>query len=684
MTMKKISNLFLIVFIMTMLHFSCKNSQQQSAKTGLNPSNMDTTIRPGNNFFEYANGGWMKSHPIPAEKTSYSSFDELDDANRLALKTIIDEVSKNTVAKNGTIEQKIRDFYNSGMDSVKLEKEGLTPLKSEFDMIDKITNKDELQNLIAHFQQYGINTFFYIFAEPDAKNSSVMLTEIYQSGLGLPDRDYYTNQDDRSKEIRKEYQIFLSKLFELMGDSKDKAVKNADVVFKIEMQLAKASNTHLQNRDPQKTYNKFTIEALGKLTPNFNWTNFIKNIGYSNIAEFNINQPEYIKEVDKMIKSVSIEDWKTFLRRRLINATSSYLSSSFDKLDFEFYNKFLSGQQEQRPRWKRVLDNTSDALGEAIGQMYVKKYFPPEAKQRMLELVGNLKKSLKLSLENLTWMSTETKKEAISKLDKIVTKIGYPDNWRDYSGLQTDTVSYVLNVLQSNRFEFQYSLNKIGKPVDHSVWGMTPQTINAYYNPNLNEIVFPAAILQPPFFDINADDAVNYGAIGMVIGHEMTHGFDDQGRQFDKEGNLRDWWQPADSKKFEEQTKFLVNQYNSFFVKDTFHVNGALTLGENIADFGGLTVAFNAFAMTEQAKDQSKAIDGFTPNQRFFLGYAQVWRTNMREKALLRRVQEDEHSPARYRVNGALFNLPEFYKAFPQIAVGDSLFVKPENRPLIW
>jgi putative endopeptidase len=473
-------------------------------------------------------------------------------------------------------------------------------------------------------------------------------------------------------------------MFTLLKDQPDVAQKNAETVLKIETQLAKSSFTNVENQDPQKTYNKMTIEELAELSPEFNWQPYMQNLGYPQIREMNVYQPVFLKELSAMMKTVPVENWKTFLRWSLINHASAYLSSDFENQNFDFYYRTLSGQDQNEPRWKRVLDETSGSLGEAIGQLYVKEFFPPEAKQRMIELVDNLRKSLDQRIENLTWIGTDTKIEAQAKLEKMNVKVGYPDKWRDYSGLKITEDSYVMNILNSGSFEFVYEMNKIGKPVDRTEWLMTPQTVNAYYEPSKNEIVFPAGILQPPFFNMNADDAVNYGGIGLVIGHEMTHGFDNMGRQFDKDGNLRDWWTAEDVKAFNEHTQILVDEYNKFEVLDSLFINGKLTLGENIADLGGATVAYNAYQLSLQGKPAVEPIDGFTGNQRFFLSFAQIWRNNMKEQQLRKRVLTDEHSPARYRVNGTVFNMPEFYAAFPEVKSGDKLFREEATRPVIW
>jgi putative endopeptidase len=667
----------------------CNGNKKESADSvkhypAFEVQNMDTTINPGDNFYTYVNGNWIKSHPIPPDKDSYSVFEELFERNRDNIKSIIEKAAQEKDAHVGSVNATIGLFYNTGMDTVKTDKLGASPLNELFSKIDGMKTPADVQSVVAYLQTLGVNPFFYIFPNADQKNSEMVIANIYQSGIGLPDRDYYFRTDEASRKIRDAYKVHLVKMFGLLKDQPNVATKNAEIVIALETRLAKASFTHVENQDPQKTYNKMTIDQLAKLTPNFNWPEYLANIGYPGISEMNIYQLVFLKELNAMMKTVPVQDWKTFLRWNLINHASAYLSRDFEDQNFDFYYKTLSGQEVKEPRWKLVLDETSSALGEAIGQLYVKEYFPPEAKQKMVELTGNLKVSLHQRIENLTWIGPETKKEAIAKLEKMVVKVGYPDKWRDYSGLKITGDSYIQNVLQSGNFEFVYSMNKVGKPVDRTEWEMTPQTVNAYYNPNKNEIVFPAGILQPPFFNLYADDAINYGGIGLVIGHEMTHGFDNMGRQFDKDGNLRDWWTPADVKSFEAHTQILVDEYNQFEVLDSVFVNGKLTLGENIADLGGATVSYNAYKLSLKGKPAPEPIDGFTGDQRFFLSFAQIWRNNMREQQLRKRVLTDEHSPAVCRVNGVVFNMPEFYAAFPQVNKGDKLYRDEAIRPVIW
>ena len=683
--MKKIIIATLTIALLQGCTTNVKNTVEKVKKyPAFDVQNMDTTIKPGDDFFNYTNGTWLKNNPIPADKNSRSTFDELFERNRHDIREIIEEAAAVKDVQPGSNTEKIGTFYNSGMDTISIERLGLSPLKMFFDKIESIRSIADVQSVGAFSQTYQISPFFAVFSNQDSKNSTSVIAQCYQAGIGLPERDYYFNNDESTKKIREKYLIHLTKMFELLKDEPSVAGKNAETVMKMETQLAKASFTNVENQDPLKTYNKVTIEELNKLAPDINWHSYFTQVGYPGLSEVNIWQPSFMKELSNMMKTVPVDDWKTFLRWQLINSTAAYLGKEFVDQNFDFYNRTLTGQEKMEPRWKLILDVTSASLGESIGQLYVKKYFPPVAKQKMTDLVMNLKKSLKQRIENLTWMGPQTKQEALAKLEKMGVKVGYPDKWRDYSGLSISSESYVLNVLYSQAFEFRYSMDKVGKPVDPTEWGMTPQTVNAYYNPNRNEIVFPAGILQPPFFNLDADDAVNYGAIGFVIGHEMTHGFDNMGRQYDKDGNLRDWWTKDDSKAFEAHAAMLIDQYNHNEILDSVFVNGKLTLGENIADLGGGTVAFNAYKLSLEGKETPKPIDGFTNYQRFFLAYAQVWRTNMRDKELKKRVKTDEHSPAKVRINGVVYNMPEFYTAFPDVKPGDKLFRPVEQRPVIW
>ncbi len=658
-------------------------NKTDKAEPALSVANMDTTVKAGDDFYRYANGNWLKNNPIPAEYSRYGAFEVLEEENYTQLKTILADASGDKNAAEGSVNQKIRDFYNSGMDTVKIDKNGITPLKDELDQIEAFKTPADVQKMLIRQHASGNYPLFYLYSDADKKNSEMVIANTYQGGLGLPDPDYYLSEEARSKEIRGSYLKHIARMFVLAGSQPEQAAKDADIVMNIETLLAKISSSRVDLRDPVANYNKTDLTGLQKMAPGIDWKAYFEGINLNATSDINVGQPKFISGMAAMINTIPVADWKVYFRWDLINSAASSLSSDFDKANFDFFGTVLSGTKEQRPRWKRMIDQTSNSLGEAVGQLYVQKFFPPEAKTRMIELVNNLRASLGERIQGLKWMSDATKKEAEAKLAKINVKIGYPDKWIDYSNLSIGTESYYLNLKNARQFEVNRSIAKIGKPVDRSEWHMTPQTVNAYYSPNMNEIVFPAAILQPPFFFMNADDAVNYGAIGMVISHEMTHGFDDQGRQFDKEGNLHDWWLADDSRNFEAKTKVLVDQYNHYTMMNDLHVDGKLTLGENIADLGGMNVAYNGLQKALAGKKTDEKIDGFTPDQRFFLSYAQVWRANTRDEETMRRLKEDVHSPAEARVNAIVYNIPAFYTAF-NIQPTDKRYIATENRADIW
>lgn len=666
------------LIITTIVVSSCKKNY--SGK-GLNVSNIDTTVSPAENFYLFANGEWLKNNPVPASESRWGSFNELQDFNYNALKTVMEEAAAAN-AEKGSNTQKVGDFYYSGMDSAGIEKAGINPLLKEFERIASVSSKEELPALIALYQTYGARPFYSFFADQDLKNSMEVVPYIYQGGLTLPDRDYYFKNDERSATIRKEFLIHVAKMLELSGESRASAITQAETIMKIETNLARASKSRVELRDPNANYNKMDIKGLNRLNPAIDWNRQLTAMGVPEVEYVIVGQPDFLKGVQQELEGQSLDNLKLYIRWRVLNTFAGKLSNDFVVEDFRFRGTVLTGAKALKPRWKRVLQDADQALGEALGEVYVKKNFTPETKAKAMEMVNNIAEVFKDRIKNLEWMEPPTKTRAIVKLNAFLKKIGYPDKWKDYSKLEIDRGPYVLNYINANVFAFKDMVDKIGKPVDKTLWGMTPPTVNAYYNPSLNEIVFPAGIMQPPFFDPEADDAVNYGGMGAVIGHEMTHGFDDQGRQFDAEGNLKDWWSPADAEKFVDRADVVVQQFDNYTVLDTMRVNGRLTLGENIADLGGLSIAYEAFKRTEQGKSGEK-LDGFTPEQRFFLAWAQIWRNNITDEALAQRIITDSHSPGIYRTNGPLSNMPEFYAAF-NVKPGDPMYRPDSTRARIW
>ncbi|MEI7594368.1 MAG: M13 family metallopeptidase [Bacteroidota bacterium] len=657
-----------------------KHNTQVADNNAIDSANMDLTVNPGDDFYQYANGAWLKNNPIPEQYSSYGNFEKLYEENLKQLRGIMDESANDLKAEKGSNKQKIGDFYASGMDTVTIEKKGIEALKTELDIIAGMQKTEDITKVFAHLNTVGISPLFYFYSEQDKKNSEMVIANTYQGSLGLPEKDYYLNPDAETKVIREKYLVHLTNMFKLMGKDEKAAAASAKSVLDLETLLAKASKSMLELRDPIANFNKTTTVELQKMMPNFNWNEYFTAVGISDPKDISIGQIEYMKACDKLLKSVSINTWKDYFSWNLLHDMAPYMHKAVVDENFNFYGKELTGRPQQQERWKRILNTTSSSLGEAVGQLYVEKYFPAKAKERMLELVGNLQKALGDRIQKLDWMSAATKAKAMEKLKAMTVKIGYPDKWLDYSKLNIDRTSFVGNVMQANNFGFKRDLNKINKPVDRTEWGMTPQTINAYYSPTMNEIVFPAAILQPPFFFMDADDAVNYAAIGTIIGHEMTHGFDDKGRLYDNKGNLTDWWTPQDADNYKKKSGPLVEQFNNFKILDSLHVDGALTIGENIADLGGITVSFEAFKSA--SKDTAK-IKGFTPNQRFFLSYAQIWRNNIRPQQLMMYLKTDVHSPAVARVNCMIYNVPDFYTAF-NIDDKAKRFIPVDKRAIVW
>lgn len=653
----------------------------QSGPYGVNPANLDTTVKPCDDFYHFANGGWLKSHPLPADKAIYGSFAEVSDHNRDILKQILDETSAKRTWAKGSVEQKVGDFFAAGMNATAIEKRGTAPLKPILATIDGLKDSKHLAVTLAKLHSEGLPGGFGFFVMQDAKNSTRYMGALNQGGLGLPDRDYYLNDDARTKDVRAKYEIHVAKMFELAGDPADLAKARARVVLDLETRLAKAAWSRVELRNPQKTYNKRTLAELAAEAPGFDWVAYFKTRG-AKIEELNVRQPSYAAAFAKFAAETSAPQWRTYLRWHALRATADLLPKAFEEEDFAFYGKVLNGTPEQEARWKRVEAMEDGTIGEALGQLYVKKAFPPESKKRMLELVSNLRAALHERIQKLDWMGEATKAQALKKLDAFGVKIGYPDKWKTYP-FDVKRDDYFGNVRRASAYRVKDNLSKLGKPIDRTEWGMTPSTVNAYYSPTMNEIVFPAGILQPPFFDPKADDAVNYGAIGWVIGHEMTHGFDDQGSQFDADGNLKNWWTDADRKAYQARTDLMVKQYDAYEPLKGEHVNGKLTLGENIADLGGMKIAYAAFKRSLQGKPEPAKIDGFTAEQRFFLGSAAIWRNHIRDAALSVRLKTDPHSPGVERVIGPMSDLPEFFQAWG-CADGCAMVRDEKLRPAVW
>ena len=659
----------------------CDSKKEAVMTSGIDLTNLDTTAVQGADFYQYACGGWMKKHPLTNEYSRFGSFDMLAENNREQLKGLIVEIAAGQNAQ-GTIGQKIGDIYKLAMDSVKLNADGVTPIQADLEKIASVKDKSEIVPLMAELAHSGVFPYFSFYVGADIMDSKSNLFQLYQGGISLGEKEYYLDNDDVTVNIRNKYKEHIVKMFQLAGFEEAAAKKKMEAVMDIETRIAKASFSAVEQRNPAANYHKMSLDELKKEIPGIDWDAFLNGIGVKGVTELSVSQVEPIKEVEKIINSLPVENQIAYMQWSLIDRAAGYLSDDLVAQNFDFYGKTLSGKQTNQPRWKRAVSTVNGVLGEAVGQMYVEKYFPAAAKERMVQLVKNLQTALGERIRNLEWMGDSTKIKAIEKLNSFYVKVGYPDKWRDYTGLNIEKDSYWANVKRATEFELDYMLSKAGKPVDRDEWGMTPQTVNAYYNPTTNEICFPAGILQYPFFDMNADDAFNYGAIGVVIGHEMTHGFDDQGRQFDKDGNLKDWWTAEDAKRFEERAQVMVNFFDSIQVLPGLNANGSLTLGENIADHGGLQVSFQAFK--NATKDAPLLVkDGFTPEQRFFLSYAGVWAGNIRDEQIRLQTKSDPHSLGRWRVNGALPQIGAWYDAFG-IKEGDPMYLAPEKRVSIW
>ncbi len=647
---------------------------------GINLSHIDSSVSARNDIYKFANGKWLNTQKIPASDGSWGSFNEIHERNIANLKALLTEVSGDTKALPGTNNQKLRDFYLLAIDTVKADKEGLKPISADLAAIDLIKTKNELIKKSAQLNKKGVPGMIGFYVYSDSKNSNVNASYLAQTGLGLPDKDFYFEPQYES--VKNEYADHITRSFECSGNYPESAKAVSAAIMKIETELAKISQNAVEQRDPQKQYNPFTKAELIKLTPGINWDIYFSAIGIKTPENLILNQPIYYEGLNKLISSVSIADWKLFLKWNLIKTASPYLSEKFVNEDFKFTGTVLSGKKVIKPRYKRAQASTDEALGEALGKLYVDKYFDANSKKRVSVMVDNLIAAYRVRIESRDWMSAETKVQAQMKLDKIIKKLGYPDTWIDYTSLTIGKDSYWKNVSAAKEFQYKRMLNKIGKPVDRMEWGMTPPTVNAYYNPTSNEIAFPAGIMQVPFFDVNADDAFNYGVMGSIIGHELTHGFDDQGSQFDSDGNLKMWWTETDYKNFKNKTKLIIDQFDSYVAIDTLHVKGELTQGENIADLGGLTMAYYAYQKSLNGK-KSPVMAGFTGEQRFFLAWVQGWKTLARDAYLKQMIATNPHSPGKFRAMGPLTNMQEFYDAFG-VKEGDGMYRPVEKRVNIW
>lgn len=654
----------------------------QGAVHGVNKADMDMSVRPGDDFYQYAGGGWLKANPMKPEYSSYGVFNDLAETNRKQIRELFENLSKEKHAF-GSVGQKVADLYNMAMDSVRLNKEGAAPLQKDLDKVKAFSKKADFTAFIANQHLYMGNPFFGIGVDTDLKNSDLNVMWLSAGTSGLPDRDYYLNTDADSKKKQEAYRAYLSKIFQLSGYKKKEAEKAAKVIYNIEYQFAEAKMSRAEARDYNKLYNIYTIDMLQKNYPAIQWAKYFELMGVKDVKQVILTEPKVMAVAQKLMSTLSEQDIKYYVAGLIIKSSTSVLSDDFVNANFDFYGRMLNGQKEQKARWKRALGFPNSLLGEAVGELYVNKYFAGESKAKMLKLIDNLRKALATRIANLTWMNDTTKINALVKLNSFTVKVGYPDKWRDYSKLTIDPAKSLYdNVAAATYVETLRNLEKFGKPVDKSEWGMTPQTVNAYYNPTTNEICFPAAILQAPFFDVNADDATNYGAIGVVIGHEMTHGFDDQGRNFNADGNMVDWWTAGDSQRFTAAAEKLAAQFDQITVVGDLKANGHLTLGENIADQGGLRISYDAFKTTQQFQE-GKEIDGFSPVQRFYLSYGRIWAEHMTEEAIYQQTKSDPHSIGRNRVNATLRNIDTWYDAFG-VKEGDKMWLAPAERAIVW
>ena len=673
---KACSLAFAILFTLT------ASAQDVPKPKFIDPANMDQMVRPGNDFVNYAGGVWLQNNPVPPKETRWGSFNVLRDFNVKALQGILIDATADKKAPAGSIKKRVGDFYTSAMDSLAIEKLGIEPIRADLKRVSEIKTSQQVLDEIIYQRANSIGTpLFGFFVGQDRRHPERMMVQFSQGGTSLPDRDFYLKSDPRSKKIQDALNEYIATLFKLSGVEEADAKKNAESIFVLEKRLAKAQMSRVEMRDPQKTYNKFAIVDFHKTTPSIDWKMILAKLKITSEDSILVNVPKFFITADSLVKNVAIGDWRTYLQWNILRSAAPLLNKPFIDANFA-YNQSLSGQKIQTPRWERASNRVDGSIGDLLGQLYVEKYFKPQAKARMQEMISNLVKAYEIRIKQLDWMSDATKQKALDKLRAFTPKIAYPDKWKDYPGLVITDKTYFQNVRNANQWSFNDMLNQLGKPVDKTRWGMTPPTVNAYYSPVMNEIVFPAGILQFPFFHPDADDAFNYGGIGAVIGHEISHGFDDSGSQYDKDGTLRNWWTAEDRAKFTARAKQLQQQFDAYTILDSIHVNGKLTLGENIGDLGGLNAAYEAFKMTPQGKSNVK-IDGFTPDQRFFLAWAQVWRSNTLPDRAAQLIVTDSHSPDSYRAIGALTNMDAWYRAF-DIRPGDKLYVEPEDRIKIW
>lgn len=674
-------NLMITLGAAAMVFAGCAQNNKEG-KPAIDLANFDNTTAPSEDFYQYACGGWMEANPLTPEYARYGIFDQLEKENNEKLKALIEELGS-TPQKPGSVGEKIQMMYAMGLDSTKRNADAAAPVMEQLAAINAVSDHKELSAMVGKMHVESSSPFFNFYIGADEKNSTMNLLQFYQGGISMSDRDYYLLEDESTLKIRNAYRQYIDKLFVLAGYSAEEAAEAADAVLTLETEIARISVDRATLRDVHKNYNKMSVQEFTSKYDFIDWSEFFKETGISKSTELNAGQIPFFEGLTKLLKKTSLEDQKLYLSFKLLNAASSYLSDDFVNANFDFYGRALQGKEELQPRWKSSLAIVNRSLAEAFGQMYVEKYFPASSKEKMIEMVANLQTALGERIEALEWMSDQTKSKAQEKLATFIVKVGYPDTWKDYTALEIKNDSYWANICRANVFAHNDMMQDEGQPVDRTEWAMSPQTVNAYYNPTTNEICFPAAILQPPFFNPDADDAVNYGGIGVVIGHEMTHGFDDQGRNYDKDGNLSSWWTEEDEEKFNERAKVLVEQYDKIVVLDSLHADGSYTLGENIADQGGLLVSYQAYMNTLKDKDVPADIDGFTYSQRFYIGYANLWAQNLRPQEIMRRTKTDVHSLGKWRVNAALRNIEDFYTAF-DIKEGDAMFLAPEERINIW